>query len=356
MASPIPPTTVSRSRFGSSPDGSPVDLYTLQNGLVELRVITFGARVTGLKTQDRNGNLQDIVLGFDDLQSYLKDTGTYFGVIAGRYANRIGGASFTLDGQTHRMHANNGNNTLHGGPQGFDRRNWTAREIAEGVELTHHSLDGEECFPGNLLVHVRYTLRGNVVRIEYQASTDKPTVVNLTNHAYFNLAGDGRGDVLGHLLTLDADAYTPVDSESIPTGEIAPVSGTPFDFTEPHAIGERIGANDAQIGFGRGYDHNLVIRGEAGTLRPAAKVYEPSSGRVLTVQTTEPGVQLYSGNFLDGSFMGRNDVSYAQRTGFCLETQHFPDSPNKPRFPSTELRPGETFQSVTTWTLTSQGE
>ncbi|HEY4354545.1 MAG TPA: aldose epimerase family protein [Acidobacteriaceae bacterium] len=340
--------------FGSLPDGSPVDLYTLKSASIEVRLITFGARVVALRTQDREGDLEDISLGFDRLDAYLRDTGTYFGVIAGRYANRIGGACFTLAGRTYRTHANNGRNTLHGGPEGFDRRNWSAREIADGVEFTLHSADGDEGFSGNLLVHVRYTLHGNVVRIEYSASTDKPTVVNLTNHAYFNLAGDGRGDILEHVLTLDADAYTLVDSESIPTGEIAPVAGTPFDFTTPHRMGERIAADNPQIRFGRGYDHNWVVRGEAGTLRPAAMVYEPASGRVLSVETTEPGLQFYSGNFLDGSFTGRNGTGYTQRTGFCLETQHYPDSPNHPAFPSTELRPGETLHSVTTWTFTSR--
>jgi aldose 1-epimerase len=284
----------------------------------------------------------------------VRDNKTFFGVIAGRFANRIAKGRFTLDGAAYQVTINDGPNSLHGGTEGFDRRNWTAKEIPSGVEFTLVSPDGDQGFPGTLTTHVRYTLQDNVVRIEYSATTDKPTVLNLTNHTYFNLAGDGHGSILDEVLTINAERYTPINATLIPTGQLASVEGTPFDFTHPEVIGARIDEDDEQLKLGRGYDHNWVLRGGAGKLHPAAQVYSPESGRVLSVETTEPGMQFYSGNFLDGSFTGHTGARYEQRTGLCLETQHFPDSPNQPNFPSTELKPGESFHSVTTWTFTTR--
>ncbi len=344
---------VTHSDFGKLPDGSAVQIYTLSSPTVELRVMTFGARVVSVKTKDRAGKMGDIVLGYDDLAGFVKDNKTYFGVVPGRYANRIAKGKFSLEGKDYPLSVNDGPNTLHGGKDGFDRRNWTAKEIPGGVEFSLVSQDGDQGFPGTLTAHVRYTLSGNVVSIRYSATTDKPTVVNLTNHAYFNLGGVGSGTILNEKLTINSDKTTPVDSTLIPTGELKPVAGTPFDFTKPEVIGSRIGANDQQLKFGKGYDHNWVVRGAAGTLRPAAKVFDEGSGRVLSVATTEPGIQFYSGNFLDGSFSGPHG-KYDLRTGLCLETQHFPDSPNQPKFPSTAMKPGQTYHSETTWTFTTE--
>lgn len=342
--------TVKRGKFGELPDGENAEIYTLRNSAMELRVMSFGARVVSLQTRDREGALGDIVLGYNTLEEYVADNKTYLGVIAGRYANRLARGRFTLDGKVYQVEVNDGPNTLHGG-DGFDRRNWTGREIENGVEFSLISPDGEKGFPGTVTARVRYTLEGDTVSIEYHATTDKPTIINLTNHAYFNLAGEGNGTVLDHEVTIKADRYTPVDATLIPTGELAPAAGTPFDFTQPHAIGARIDAGDEQLKLALGYDHNYVLRGASGTLRRAARVGCARSGRMLEVQTTEPGVQFYSGNHLDGSFTGKSGVPYTKRTGFCLETQHFPDSPNHPEFPSTVLRPGETFDSMTTWTF-----
>jgi aldose 1-epimerase len=347
-------TTVSHSVFGNLPDGAPVQIYTLKSPAVEIRVMTFGARVVSLQTKDRNGKMGDIALGYSNLADYVKDNKTFFGVIAGRYANRIANGRFTLDGRTYQIPPNDGPNALHGGPDGFDRRNWTAKEIPDGVEFTLVSADGDQGFPGTLTAHVRYTLHDDTVRIEYSATTDKPTVINLTNHTYFNLAGVGHGTILDHVATIDADRFTPVDATLIPTGQLAPVAGTPFDFTHPEVIGARIHGDNEQLKLALGYDHNWVLRGKMGEMHPAAQVYDPSSGRVLSVDTTQPGVQFYTGNHLDGTFSGPSGVRYDQRTGFCLETQHFPDSPNHPSFPSTELRPGQTFHSETTWTFTTK--
>jgi aldose 1-epimerase len=343
-------TTVTKSNFGALPDGSAVTAYTLKSAAVTMQVITFGARVTSLLTADRDGNVADVVLGFNELGPFLDPKNAYLGVIAGRFANRIAKGQFTLDGDQFQLTINNGPNSLHGGIEGFDQRNWTAEIIPGGVAMTLVSPDGDQGYPGALTTTVRYTLAGDTVRIEYQATTDKPTIVNLTNHAFFNLAGEHTPSILDHVLTLESDAFTPVtDAEAIPTGEIVPVAGTPFDFTQPTAIGARIANDNPQLLYGLGYDHNWVLRGAAGELRPAATLYDPTTGRVLAVETTEPGIQFYSGNFLDGTSLGKSATPYGQRSGLCLETQHYPDSPNQPAFPTTVLRPGETLHSVTTW-------
>ncbi len=347
-------TTVQHSTFGHMPDGNPVEIYTLSSSAAKMQVMTYGARVVTLETKDRNGKMGDIVLGYGNLEEYMRPHEPFLGSVPGRYANRIAHGRFTLEGKSYQITLNDGPNALHGGKDSFASRNWTGKEIPSGVEFTLVSPDGDQGFPGTLTAHVRYTLNGDKVVIQYSATTDKPTVLNLTNHTYFNLTGDGSGSILGEQIKIDADKYTPVDRTLIPTGQIAPVAGTPFDFTSPHAIGERINANNEQLKLGLGYDHNFVLRGQMGQVHPVAQVYDPVSGRVLTVETTQPGVQFYSGNHLDGSFTGRTGAKYEKRTGFCLETQHFPDSPNHPNFPSTELKPGQTFRSETTWTFTTK--
>jgi aldose 1-epimerase len=347
---------VTRAAFGRLPDGRPVESFTLTNaGGVELRAISYGAIIVSLRVPDREGRLDDVVLGHDDLEGYLAKS-AYFGALVGRYGNRIAGGRFTLDGRTYTLATNNGPNHLHGGVRGFDKQLWKAepfeRPGATGIVFTRVSPDGEEGYPGNLDVRVTYTLTdGNEVSFEYFATTDKPTVVNLTQHSYFNLAGDGKRDVLGHELTIDADRFTPVDKTLIPTGVLAPVAGTPFDFRKPAGIGARIGADDEQIRNGGGYDHNFVLNRRGEGLSRAARVFEPTTGRTMDVATTEPGVQFYSGNFLDGSIKGKGGRAYARRYGFCLETQHFPDSPNKPAFPSTVVRPGQEYRSKTVLTF-----
>ena len=349
-AEPAPVTMESRP-FGTTPEGNPVQLFTLKNGNgVEVSISTFGAAIVSVRTPDRQGRFDDIVLGFDSLDGYLTNA-PYFGALVGRYANRIALGRFTLDDATYTLATNNAPNHLHGGVKGFDKVVWTPEAPAAGepvVRLRYLSADGEEGYPGNLTTTVTYSLdNDNELTIAYSATTDKPTVVNLSNHSYFNLAGTG--DILGHQLQIHADNYTPVTSSLIPTGELAPVEGTPFDFRQPTAIGARIDADDEQIRFGGGYDHNFVLSslGAPGQPAVAARVVDPVSGRTLEVRTTEPGVQFYTGNFLDGSVTGKGGTAYAHRTGFCLETQHFPDSPNQPSFPSTVLRPGETFESTT---------
>ena len=339
-------TSVSKQAFGHTSDGTAVDLYTLADGKVEARIMTYGGIIVSLRTPDRNGKLDDVVLGYDSVDKYIAQT-PYFGAIVGRYANRIAHGSFQLDGKTYSIPKNNGDNALHGGTRGFDKVVWTARQIKDGVELVYVSKDGDQGFPGKLTTTVRYTLDGSALRIEYSASTDKDTVLNLTNHSYFNLAGQGKGDVLGHVVKIDASRFTPADAAQIPTGELKPVEGTPFDFRMPHAIGERIDADDVQLHIGGGYDHNFVLDHAPGELAQAAEVYEPTTGRILRVLTTEPGVQLYTGNNLDGSITGKEGRVYKRRFAFCLETQHFPDSPNHANFPSTELKPGQEFHSVT---------
>lgn len=337
-----------KTSWGMTPEGQPVDLYTLINAKgAEARISTYGGVVVSLKVPDRSGSLGDIVAGFDNLQGYLKPP-PYFGAIIGRYGNRVGNARFSLDGVEYKLAKNDGPNSLHGGLRGFDKRLWTARPLSpQSLELTYLSKDGEEGYPGNLSATVVYTLTdANELRIDYSATTDKDTVVNLTNHSYFNLAGEG--DILGHLVEINADRFTPVDKGLIPTGELKSVAGTPFDFRTPQPIGARIEQKDEQLVFGHGYDHNWVLNRSGSGLERAAKVTDPKSGRVMEVLTTEPGLQFYSGNFLDGTLQGKGRV-YARRSAFCMETQHFPDSPNKPNFPSTVLKAGSKYQTTTVY-------
>jgi aldose 1-epimerase len=341
-------------QVGTLADGSPVHRWALANDRgMTVAVLTFGGIVQALEVPDRDGVPANVVLGQPTLDDYVAGNPPYLGALIGRFGNRIAGGVFTLDGRTWRLPVNNPPNSLHGGTEGFDRRVWTATGTDAGVELAYTSPDGEMGFPGTLEVTVRYTLApDNALRIDYLATTDAPTVLNLTNHSYFNLAGEAAGSIEGHILQLNAGRYVPTDATSIPTGELAPVAGTPFDFTSPHAVGERIGDDDEQLRFGAGYDHNYVLDrppGTEGSLVAAARVEEPGSGRVLEVATTEPGLQLYSGNQLDGSVTGTGGVAYGPRAGLALETQHFPDSPNQPGFPSTVLRPGEVHRSATVY-------
>lgn len=348
-----------RKSFGQTGDGQAVDIYTLKNRQgAEARITTYGGAVVSLTMPDRAGKFDDVLLGFDDLAGYLKTT-TYIGSLVGRYANRIAKGRFTLKGKEYTLATNNGENHLHGGVRGFDKMVWKARpQPARGgqaLELTYLSRDGEEGYPGNLTVRVVYTLTdANELKIDYYATTDKDTVVNLTNHNYYNLAGQGNGDILGHLLTVNAGRFTPTDAGAIPTGELRPVRGTPFDFTRPTAIGARINQDEEQLKLGKGYDHNFVIDGRAGTLRLAGRVTEPTTGRAMEVWTTEPGMQLYTGNYLDGSDTGKGGKPYRHRYGFCLETQHYPDSPNRPAFPSTTLRRGARFRSTTVYKFSAR--
>jgi aldose 1-epimerase len=338
---------VTKSEFGNLPDGTKVEIYTLEEGAIKARVMTYGARLVSLEVPDRSGKVADIVLGYESLAGYTADPKSYFGAIVGRYGNRIAHATFTLDGKRYQLPANDGVNCLHGGIKGFDKLLWQGKEIPHGVELTLVSKDGDQGFPGTLTARVRYTLEAHALKIEYFATTDKDTVLNLTNHSYFNLAGEGQGDILNHLVMIPADRYTPVDSGLIPTGELAPVAGTPLDFHHPTAIAARINDDNEQLKLAGGYDHNYVLNGKIGILQQAARVVEPTTGRVLTVETTQPGVQFYSGNFLDGTLHGKHGHVYSKHAGFCLETQHFPDSPNHPKFPTSELKPGQTYHDVT---------
>jgi len=348
--------SVVRAPFGVLPTGDSVHVFTLTNANgLELQVIDYGGLVISLRTPDRTGALGDIVLGYDRLDGYLAST-PYFGALVGRYANRIARGRFTLGDTAYTLAVNNGVNSLHGGLKGFDKVMWRAEPTSDsssvGVVLRYTSLDGEEGYPGTLGVQVTYTLTDrNEFAIDYLATSDKATPVNLTQHSYFNLAGDGAGDVLGHLVSIDADAFTPVDTTLIPTGVLQPVAGTPFDLRTPVAIGARINEADAQLTIAGGFDHNFVINRKATALVHAARVVEPTSGRTLDVETTEPGIQFYTGNFLDGSITGKRGHVYGRRHGFCLETQHFPDSPNQPAFPSTILRPGEEYRSRTVYTF-----
>lgn len=337
--------------WGTAPSGSPIYLYTLANARgMEAKVTNWGAILVSLKTPDRHGVLADIALGFDTFDEYLT-TKRYFGATVGRYANRLAKGAFTLDGRAYTLTRNNGENTMHGGVRGFHKAVWKGRAIAgppQAVEFTYLSADGEEGFPGNLGVTVRYTLTGDSeLRIDYTATTDRPTVVNLTNHSFFNLAGEGSGDVLRHVVTIDADRFTPVVAGLIPTGELRSVAGTPFDFRKPTAIETRIDAPDEQLRLAKGYDHNYVLNHAAGKLGLAARIVEPSSGRVMEVLTTEPGMQFYTANNLDPADRGKAGHAYPPRSALCVETGHFPDSPNRPEFPSTVLRPGTRFHSTT---------
>jgi aldose 1-epimerase len=344
-------TTIAKASFGQTPAGQTVDIYTLRNSKgAEARILTYGGIVQSLMMPDKHGKFADMVLGYDNLEGYLTNL-PYFGALIGRYANRIGGAKFTLDGQTYKLAANNGPNSLHGGLKGFDKIVWSARVDEAAPEpalvLTYISKDGEEGFPGNLEVVATYTLtENNELKLEFAARTDKTTLCNLTHHSYFNLAGQGNGDILDHVVFINADQTTPVDSTLIPTGEFADVTGTPFDFRKPKAIGARINDPDPVLQFGPGYDHNWVINKPLGKFGLQARVMEPVSGRVMEVWSDEPGLQFYAGNFLDGSITGKGGAIYRKRTGFCLEPQHYPDSPNKVNFPSVQLPPGQIFRST----------
>jgi aldose 1-epimerase len=343
---------VARASFGRLSDGTAVDLFTLTNAHgIEVRAMTYGGIILSVRTPDREGRLGDIVLGYDSLAGYLQDT-PYFGAIVGRYANRIAHGRFTLDGHGWTLTTNDGPHHLHGGVRGFDKVVWHAESFrgdsGVGVVFTYASPNGDQGYPGTLLARVTYTLNDrDEFAVDYSATTDQPTPVNLTQHTYFNLTGDARRDVLDHMLRIGADRYTPVDSTLIPTGLLAPVEGTPFDFRMPTAIGARIAADDPQLRNGHGYDLNFVLNGDGTGLEHAARVVDPLTGRTLDVSTTEPGMQLYSGNVLDGTITGKGGRVYRRHCGFCLETQHFPDSPNHPSFPSTILRPGREYRSRT---------
>jgi aldose 1-epimerase len=349
-----------KKAFGTTPDGKTADLYVLtnKNGM-EVSITNFGGIVVSVKVADKQGKFADVVLGFDTLDGYVADK-SYFGALVGRYGNRIGGAKFGIDGVTYTLPKNNGENCLHGGIKGFNKMLWDARDVSNGdepaLELKYTSKDGEEGFPGNLMTTVVFTLTNkNELKINYSATTDKKTVVNLTNHSYFNLAGQGNGDILKSVLRVNADKFTPVDAALIPTGELKSVEGTPFDFRKPTEIGARVDQNDEQIKLGHGYDHNFVLNKEKPSGPAlAARVEEPTTGRVLEVWTTEPGIQFYTANFLDGTVHGKGGIAYGRRTAFCLETQHFPDSPNKPSFPSTMLSPGQHYQTTTIYKFSTK--
>ena len=349
-----PESTVTRAPFGTTADGTPVEAFTLRNANgIELRAITYGGIITSLKVPDRNGAIGDIVLGFDSIDGYLKDH-PFFGAIIGRYGNRIAKGRFLLDGREYKLATNNGPNHLHGGIRGFDKQVWAAAILPakNTVAFTRTSADGEEGYPGNLNVEVTYALTDkNELVVDYLARSDKPTPVNLTQHSYFNLAGHDAGDILGHQLMLNADRYTPVDATLIPTGELAPVAGTPFDFRQPAPIGARIDQGYPQLKNGQGYDHNWVLNKKGNELSLAARVTEPTSGRTLEITTNEPGIQFYAGNFLDGTIAGKGGHLYRRRSGFCLETQQYPDSPNQPAFPSTIIQPGQQYRTRTVFTF-----
>ncbi|HEX8774042.1 MAG TPA: aldose epimerase family protein [Pyrinomonadaceae bacterium] len=352
-------TRIKGRPFGKTADGTPVEIYTLTNAHgLEAQIMTYGGIVVSLKVPDRSGRMADVVLGYDTLEGYLKDNGPYMGALVGRYANRIANGRFTLGGVEYTLAKNNGENHLHGGLKGFDKVVWKATPLRNGgLRLTYLSKDGEEGYPGNLSVTVTYSLtNNNELRIDYGATTDKETVLNLTHHSYFNLAGAGSGDILGHEMLINADRFVPVaDSGAIPTGELRGVKGTPMDFTKPTTVGARITQPDEQLNFGRGYDHTWVLnKTRARTPSLAARVQEPKSGRVMEVYTTEPGVQFYTGNFLDGTITGKGGKVYNQRYGLCLEAQHFPDSPNQPKFPTTVLRPGQRYTQTTIYKFSAR--
>jgi aldose 1-epimerase len=349
---PNPASSITKSDFGTTPDGQAVEIYTLHNSKgAEARIMTYGGIVQKLVMPDKNGNMEDIVLGFDTLDGYTGTNDPYFGALIGRYGNRIGAGTFTLEGQTYTLAKNNNGNSLHGGIKGFDKVVWTAKPSV-GIHgpqlvLAYVSKDGEEGYPGNLEVTAIYTLtEDNALKLEYTARTDKPTVVNLTHHSYFNLAGQGNGDILGDIVYINADQTTPVDSGLIPTGAFADVTGTPFDFRTPTTPGARINDPDPVLQYGPGYDHNWVINKPLGKFGLMARVVEPNSGRVMEVWSDQPGLQFYTGNFLDGSITGKDGKVYQKHYALCMEPQHYPDSPNKPNFPTTELKPGETYHNT----------
>ncbi|MFK7979055.1 MAG: aldose epimerase family protein [Saprospiraceae bacterium] len=345
---------ISKQSFGTLPNQVPVDLFTLTNKHgMQVKITNYGGIITSIQVPDKNGLLGEINLGFDNLKAYLQESQPYFGAIIGRYGNRIANGKFTIAGQSYNLAQNSASNHLHGGNKGFDKVVWQAEMIEKrnipSLILTYLSPDGQEGYPGNLTCKIIYKLTNkNELQINYQATTDKPTVLNLTNHCYFNLKDGGATTCLNHELRIFADAFTPVDKNTIPTGEIKSVKRTPFNFLTSKKIGARIDQNNPQLKIGNGYDHNFVLK--TGTnLKKAAKVIERESGRILEVFTTEPGLQLYTANWLDGSLIGHHDIAYEKRSAFCLETQHFPDSPNKPNFPATILRPDEVFQSTTVY-------
>lgn len=349
--------SVTQKPWGKTTDGKVVSLYTLTNAQgAEARITNYGGILVSLKVPDRRGRMGDIVLGYDTVGGYIKSS-PYFGALIGRYGNRIAKGKFTLDGKKYTLATNNAPNHLHGGKVGFDKRVWTATPhsgASPSLSLSLVSPDGQEGYPGTLTAHVTYTLTDdNALMITYAATTDKETVLNLTHHSYFNLNGAGNGDILSHRLMINADRFTPIDKTSIPLGPLRNVAGTPFDFRTPHAIGSRINQHETQLLNGKGYDHNFVLNGRIGTLRPAAQAYSPKSGRVMTVFTTEPGVQLYTGNFLDGKNIGKGGKVYKQHYAFCLETQHFPDSPNERSYPTTVLKPGQTYRQKTVYVFTT---
>lgn len=351
--------TIEKAAFGQLPDGTTAEVYTLRNANgMQVQITNYGGTITSLQAPDKNGRFANITLACDSLSGYLKGV-PYFGALIGRYGNRIAKGKFSLDGQQYTLAQNNGVNALHGGKKGFDKVLWTATPV-DGAEpqlkLSYTSADGEEGYPGKLTVEVVYTLqKDNAIKIDYQATTDKATVVNLTNHTYFNLTGDATKDILGHEVTLLADKFLPVDETLIPTGELKAVAGTPFDFTTAHSIGARINdPKDVQIKYGKGYDHCWVFTEAGNKLKKVASVYEPTTGRLMEVSTTEPAIQFYSGNFLDGTVIGKGGIPAQFRTGFCLETQHYPDSPNQPKFPTTVLKPGETYQTTTVYSFSAR--
>jgi aldose 1-epimerase len=357
-------STITKADFGKTSEGQAVEIYTLHNSKgAEARIMTYGGIVQSLTMPDKNGKFADVVLGFDNLDSYVKDSYVkscpYFGALIGRYGNRIGGAKFTLEGNPYTLATNNGPNTLHGGLKGFDKVVWTAKPSV-GIRgpqlvLAYLSKDGEEGFPGNLEVTAIYTLtEDNELKLEFAATTDRPTVVNLTHHSYFNLAGQGNGDILGHIVYINSDKTTPVDSGLITTGEFKSVDGTPFDFRKPAAIGARINDPDTVLQYGPGYDHNWVVNKPLGQFGLQARVVEPTSGRVMEVWSDEPGLQFYAGNFLDGTLKGKGGVAYQIHTGFCMEPQHYPDSPNKTNFPSVELKPGQTYHNTIVYKFSAE--
>lgn len=349
----VPATLPDTAAFRDTTGSQPTALYILKNGHAQAAVTNYGARLVSLIVPDKTGNPTDVVVGYDNINNYLHQPDTYFGAIVGRYGNRIAKGHFKLNGKEYTLATNDGPNSLHGGKKGFDAGIWTGKQLSDkSVQLYYLSTDGEEGYPGNLQVKVTYTLTdSNTLRIDYEAATDKATVLNITNHAYFNLNGQGNGTINNHLLQLNADAYTPVDSTLIPTGKIEPVAGTPFDFRTPTAIGARINDANQQLKFGKGYDHNFVLNKSKDSLGLAAIVQGDKSGILMTVRTDQPGVQFYGGNFMKGTNPIKGGKKDDYRSAFCLETQHYPDSPNEPSFPSTELKPGQTFRSSTTFTF-----